>query len=129
MPRARRPRKYGNTPDANFVKRIRRELGTNAEPMPQHVLASHVGVTQGAIGHIEQEARPLTTWLRNALLQLRASMRAVTYIAQFPSSLSSRDAFACDGQNLDSAEFLDHLPTCEKCLARSTVMRRIMPRP
>jgi hypothetical protein len=122
--RRRRPRKYGNTPDANLVRRAMTRLN-----LTQGALGAALDVTQGAIGHIVQERRPLTKWLREGLLMLLAGGKAMELIAEFENREVGTNVFDCVMQNATHSEFVAHLPTCATCLARSTVMRRIAVRP
>jgi plasmid maintenance system antidote protein VapI len=121
--RRRRPRKYGNAPDANLVRRAMERLA-----MTQGELGEAIGVTQGAVGHIVQERRPLTPWLRVNIHQLLARKRAMETLAEIDDGMSNaRSALTCGMQQSAYEEFMEHLPTCHTCIARATFQRAARP--
>lgn len=103
--------RYGNPEDAALVEQTRARLGVS-----QNGLADLLGVTQGSVSHIETQERPLTHLLRDRIAQLNAAKHAVELT-------HGNRSLACEGADLEADEFIPHLYTCAKCLARATMFR------
>jgi hypothetical protein len=110
MPR-RRPRAYGNREDMSLSLAVRHAYGWS-----QAELGQALGVTQGAISHIEQQRRPFTPIMRESANRLVAMWGAQQFI--------ERRMYHCNGQTLgDPVEFLQHMQQCSKCMAKAWALR------
>jgi DNA-binding XRE family transcriptional regulator len=106
---------YGSAADASFMSNARQALGFS-----QAEMGEALGLTQGAVSHIETKDRPLSYLQREKINQLLAMQSAIGL------SMEASPALGCPAQtHMDHVEYAAHLLTCSTCIAKAIVMRRV----
>lgn len=120
MPNAaarRRRGQYGNREDAHFIAEVREKLGVT-----QDIIATALGITQGAVSQIEGRIRPLNKAMRQTLERLVVEHDA-TKLCTVIASGGSVSLVECSWQTIPAAGYIGHLASCPQCMAKAALTR------
>lgn len=106
----------GSRADARLMVKAREQLGG----ISQQEMGELLGMTQGAVGHIEQGRTKLNGWVRRDLNRLLVQAEAARMAA------GSEPLVCLTMSTLAAADYLTHLEGCPACSARAIRTRAIL---